>query len=134
MRDKNGRPVWFDDDEYDPDGEIEYQREDDEEDEYEGYAEVYEVDVHDEWVNSAYDEEGGAVPCDLCDSEMRWDPERRIWYCPECERAMDRAVYFNYIGANPPGPDCITNCLENYPFCKKYCERYNIPPNDPMIS
>lgn len=42
-------------------------------------------------------------------------------------------LYFNYIGAEPPSSECITNCCENYPFCKKCCERFEIDPDDPML-
>jgi hypothetical protein len=29
---------------------------------------------------------------------------------------MDRAVFFRYIGATPPGPECLT-CDNLYPGC-----------------
>ena len=35
--------------------------------------------------------------------------------------------YFNYIGAEPPSSECITNC------CEEYCERFKIDPDDPML-
>ena len=97
------------------------------------YEKIYRLDMKDEWANSAYDENGESVLCDICSSEMKWNPKDRLWYCPECGRQMSRAVYFDYIGADPPGADCLTNCRENYPFCKKHCERYPIDPNDPML-
>ena len=67
--------------------------EDDEEDEEENYPWIYdvqEVDVHDELVNSAYDESGNAVPCSMCPGEMKWSPSKRVWYCPECDYEFDR--------------------------------------------
>lgn len=109
--------------------------EDDEDDEEENYPWIYdiqEVDIHDELVNSAYDESGNAVPCRMCTGEMKWSPSKRVWYCPECDYEFDREDFFCYIGANPPGPKCIT-CLENYPYCKKYCAFYDIDPDDPIL-
>ena len=98
------------------------------------YPEIYRVDVTDQWINSAYDENGNGVVCDRCGTGMRWKPEEMIWYCPDCGQEMDRPTYFNYIGAEPPTSECITNCCENYPFCKKYCERFEIDPDDPMLT
>lgn len=46
---------------------------------------------------------------------------------------MDRAEWFNYIGAEPPGADCESSCCENHPFCKKHCTRYTIDSNDTML-
>ncbi|MCI7026467.1 MAG: transposase [Clostridiales bacterium] len=97
------------------------------------HGELHPVDVTDLWMNSGYDEEGMSVSCDRCDGEMRWSPTKRLWYCPECGQEMDRAEWFNYIGAEPPGADCESSCCENYPFCKKHCTRYTIDPNDPML-
>lgn len=97
------------------------------------YGKIYRVDMKDEWANSAYDENGESVLCDICSSEIKWNPKERLWYCPECGQQMSRAVYFDYIGADPPGADCLTNCCENYPFCKKYCALYLIDPTDPML-
>lgn len=98
------------------------------------YNDIYQLDMHDEWLNSAYDEDGNSVQCDICGCDMKWSPEARLWFCPDCEQTMERAVYFNYIGAEPPGIDCLTNCLENYPLCKQYCERHLIDPDDPMLT
>lgn len=97
------------------------------------HGELHPVDVTDLWMNSGYDDEGMSVSCDRCDGEMRWSPTKRLWYCPECGQEMDRAEWFNYIGAEPPGADCESSCCENYPFCKKHCTRYTIDPNDPML-
>ena len=89
------------------------------------YGEIYRVDTRDEWINSAYDEDGNAVCCDRCGGEMRWDPKGRSWRCPECGREMERIEYFDYIGAEPPGSECLTNCAENYPFCRRSCEWFS---------
>ena len=97
------------------------------------YKDIYKLDMHDEWINTAYDESGDTVLCDVCSSELKWDRKRILWCCPKCGREMDRPAFFNYIGANPPGYDCITNCRENYPFCKKTCEVYLIDPDDPIL-
>ena len=98
------------------------------------YMELYEIDARDEWMNAAYDEEGGVAVCDICGQELRWNPTRHMWTCPGCGQEMNRAVYFNHIGAEPPGRDCLTSCYENYPFCKKSCVRYSISSDDPMLT
>lgn len=98
------------------------------------YAKIYKLDMRDEWMNTAYDESGDAVICNICGDEMKWNPVGRKWYCPDCGQEMSRPIYFNYIGAEPPGVECLTNCCENYPFCKKVCERYLIDPTDPMLT
>ena len=98
------------------------------------YINVYRLNMNDEWMNGAYDDDGNAVVCDLCGEKMKWNPKRNFWYCASCGQEMDRMTYLNYIGAEPPGSECMTNCGENYPFCKKYCERYKIDPNDPMLT
>lgn len=96
------------------------------------YDEIYKIDMRSEWLNSAYDENGNAVLCDLCGEEMKWNPRKHIWFCPDCGQEMSRAVYFNHIGADFPGRECLTNCRENYPICKRSCERFSIDPDDPM--
>lgn len=90
------------------------------------------LSAFDEWVNGAWDEKGEQTLCDRCGEEMKWNPVMAFWYCTGCGQAMDRKTYFNHIGAIPPGEDCLFSCEENYPFCKKICERYDIDPNDPM--
>lgn len=98
------------------------------------YQEVYEFDAKDAWLNGAYDENGNGVPCDMCGGEMKWNPVMQNYVCENDDQAMSRIEYFNYIGANPPGPDCLTNCSENYPVCKQFCTRYKIDPSDPMLA
>lgn len=90
------------------------------------------LSAFDEWVNGAWDEKGERALCDRCGEEMKWNPVMVFWYCTGCGQEMDRKTYFNHIGASLPGEDCLFPCEENYPFCKKICERYNIDPNDPM--
>lgn len=97
------------------------------------YSMIYRINAKDEWLNGAYDEEGNISVCDICGSELRWNAKAHIWYCGNCGQKMDRSIYFNHIGANPPGKDCLSQCGENYPFCKKYCERYDIDPDDPLL-
>lgn len=87
----------------------------------------------DEWVNGAYDENGDSGICDVCGQELKWNPIKQEYECPTCGQEMDRAAYFNHIGANPPGQICLTGCNENYPYCKKYCPHYEIDPDDPMM-
>lgn len=125
---------------YDPDADQEIEHEDEEdgmfEDPYELEYSVNEPDANDEWINGAYDDNCAAVFCEHrdCDSELRFDPVLHDWYCPECGARMDRKDYFDYIGANPPGPACLHDCDENYPWCKHICDRYDIDPNDPMLT
>lgn len=96
------------------------------------YAEFYILDSWDEWANTGYDENGEAAVCDICGGEIQWNGEENLWQCRECGRIFDRAVWFNHIGADPPSSECITNCRENYPFCKKHCGRFIFRPDDPM--
>lgn len=97
------------------------------------YSDIYEIDSQDEWINGAYDENGDSVFCDICGGEMKWNQSDCLWFCQECGQVINRSQWFNYIGANPPSYICITNCKENYPFCKKYCDRVSIHPDDPML-
>ena len=64
--------------------------------------------------DDVYDEAGDAVYCDHCGTEIYW--KDGIYICPYCGKAMDRAVFFRYIGATPPGPECLT-CDNLYPGC-----------------
>ena len=98
------------------------------------YYDIYKLDMNDEWANAAYDEDGNAVFCDICGGEIKWRQAEGHWQCESCGQVMTRPVYLNYIGAELPGSECLTNCRENYPFCKKYCDRYLIDPMDPMLT
>ena len=97
------------------------------------HYDIYKLSAFDEWVNGAYDEDGNSVICDLCGEEMKWNSVIQNWYCTACGQTMDRATYFNHIGAHPVGPICLSGCKENYPFCKKYCKHYVIDPFDPIL-
>ena len=68
-------------------------------------------------VDLAYDEEGDSVECDVCGCELVIDDGK--YYCPECDEYWSREKFFDYIGAEPPGPECI-NCDNDYPSCG-YC-------------
>lgn len=96
--------------------------------------EVCRLDVRAEWMNSGYDENGYFVSCEGCGCEMKWNPQTRNWYCPECECEMDREDYFAFIGAEPPGEKCLHSCQENYPLCKQHWCHYLIDPDDPIFS
>jgi hypothetical protein len=85
-------------------------------------------------MNGAYTEDGDEALCDVCSEALRWNPEAAYYECKSCGRVLDRALYFQLIGANPPGIDCLSQCRENYPFCKKYCLEYEIDSNDPMLT
>lgn len=98
------------------------------------YFGLYELDSLDEWINTGYDEEGNTAVCDICSGEMRWSRNNNSWICRDCGRELSRSEWFNHIGANPPSSVCITNCLENYPFCKKICDRFLFDPDDPIMT
>mgnify|MGYP002866765505 FL=1 len=97
------------------------------------YAEIWEVDQKSEWMNGAYTEDGDDVQCEWCGGRVMWDPETRGYKCRECLTEFSRAQHFIFIGAEPPGPACMSICRENYPFCKRYCELYEIDETDPML-
>ena len=54
------------------------------------------------------------VECDVCGTPIRWKDEQYI--CPDCGTIMSRGEFFNCIGANPPGPECLS-CNNRYPGC-----------------
>lgn len=95
---------------------------------------IYRLDMNKEWRNAAYDENGETVICDICGSDLKWNRHSHEWCCHDCGQRFIRPLYFDYIGAQPPGVDCLTKCRENYPFCKKTCEKYLIDPSDPMLT
>lgn len=96
------------------------------------WMEIWKIDAHDEWVNGAYDEEGNGITCSRCDMDYGWDPKKHDYYCRGCGERMSREEFFAFIGAQPPGPDCMSVCRTNYPFCKRDCIRHDIDPDDPM--
>ena len=93
------------------------------------YWEVYKAVAADDLENGAYDETGEQVYCDCCGEEFRWDSEMRKWRCVSCGNVKSRAEYFCYLGANPPGPVCLNQCMENYPRCKVGCPIYDCDPD-----
>ena len=101
-------------------------------DDEEFWSEFYEVDSTDEWVNGGYDERGEQVWC-ACGGEMHFDDDQKIWICRDCGYWRNRAQWFDFIEASPPGKKCLSQCKENYPICKKWCMIYDIPLDDPII-
>lgn len=65
----------------------------------------------------AYDEDGDSVNCEWCGQPIVI--HNGEYYCPECDRVYTRQEFFDYIGAEPPGPECLT-CDNDYPSCS-YC-------------
>lgn len=61
-----------------------------------------------------YNENGDAVFCDTCGEEIRW--KDGVYFCMGCGKRMSRTVFFDYIGATPPGLECL-NCDNLYPGC-----------------
>lgn len=89
-------------------------------DEYDGYYEPVRdnpyLDPYDEYLMDyyeAYDEEGETVCCD-CGRTIKYSDGK--YFCPTCDREYSRAEFFEMIGAEPPGPNCIT-CDNLYPGC-----------------
>lgn len=74
-------------------------------------------------IDDIYDEEGNEVYCDYCGGIMKWSGNECV--CPNCGQRMDRQTFFNHIGAEPPGPECVL-CTNIYPGCMicpyGYCE------------
>lgn len=66
--------------------------------------------------DEVYDEFDSYVPCDgyQCNAKVMFHNGR--YECPKCGKIFDRADFFAYIGANPPGPKCVT-CDNLYPGC-----------------
>lgn len=100
---------------------------------FDSYEDLYRADARSAWLNGAYDEMGDQAVCDICGEEMVWDPARRVWLCDTCGREMNRAAWFNHIGAEPPGSRCLSQCQENYPLCKQWCTWYEIDEEDPIL-
>lgn len=75
-------------------------------------SELFEPDIG-EVYDDVYDEDGYYVIC-ACGGEIKW--KDGIYICPHCGLTMNRSEFFNYIGAEPPGPECIT-CNNLYPGC-----------------
>ena len=94
---------------------------------------LYRVNAADAFINGGWTEDGDSATCDACGDEMRFDEEDRVWRCVSCGNWMNRAKWFNHIGANPPGKKCLLLCRENYPLCKRWCRWYKIDPNDPIL-
>ena len=92
---------------------------------------LHRLNMRDEWLNGAYDEEGDGAICDRCGGDMKWNDG--TWVCGECEQEMDRNTYMNHIGAEPPSSQCML-CKTNYPLCKKWCDLIEIDPDDPMLT
>lgn len=66
--------------------------------------------------DEVYDEQGCSIPCDgyNCNAKVKFHNGQ--YECPKCGKIFDRADFFAYIGANPPGPKCVT-CDNLYPGC-----------------
>lgn len=64
--------------------------------------------------DDVYNEQGDAVLCDKCGHDIYWKDS--VYICPQCGQTMSRRVFFDYIGAVPPRPECLT-CDNLYPGC-----------------
>ena len=90
--------------------------ESDDDEDVEGIELVLKSVFSDEY-DDVYTEDGDIVTCDFCGEEIKW--KNGEYVCLDCGQEMSRDVFFNYIGAEPPGDKCIT-CNELYPGCM-YC-------------
>lgn len=63
--------------------------------------------------DDVYDEDGDFVNC-ICGGTIKW--KDGVYICPDCGEVLNRAEFFNHIGAEPPGPECLT-CANLYPGC-----------------
>lgn len=68
----------------------------------------------DEDYADVYDEDGDSVICDFCGGRIKF--ENGEYVCPDCGQTMSRETFFNYIGADIPGDECL-NCDSLYPGC-----------------
>lgn len=81
------------------------------------YNNIYgETDVANtsEVYEDVYDEEGNFVYCDYCNSLLTY--KDGIYICRDCGQTFSRSEFMNFIGAEPPGPECAT-CSNQYPGC-----------------
>ena len=93
-------------------------------------SKFFRINAMEEYMTSAYDEEGNGVYCEHCDGELHF--KNGEYVCPDCDASMSRSDFFSYIGADLPGSNCYS-CDTNYPLCKKQCPHYEIDPNDPIL-
>lgn len=84
------------------------------------YSEIYEevpegiiLEKQDDY-DDVYDEDGGDVICPMCDALIKYIDYK--YTCPECGYILERKAFFEYIGAEPPGEECLT-CRNLYPGC-----------------
>ena len=69
---------------------------------------------HNDEYNSIYSDSDRTGNCPYCNTEIRWKDGQYI--CPNCGEVMSRSEFFNAIGAEPPGPECV-DCNNLYPGC-----------------
>ena len=77
---------------------------------------------------SATDEDEDGVLCPACrDFELYMEEDGGHYFCPACGERITRAEFFDYIGAQLPGPVCLS-CSQNYPGCKRsgVCFDYDV--------
>lgn len=61
-----------------------------------------------------HDDYGQEMRCENCGAYLTF--QDGSYRCPVCKKQLSRKEYFNYIQAEPPGPECIT-CDQSYPQC-----------------
>lgn len=74
-----------------------------------------------------FDEDGNEVHCPLCGGPMIFDSNNR-YVCSECQTIMERGEFFDYIGVESLGPECLT-CNSLYPGCEMCPYGYVVEEN-----
>lgn len=64
--------------------------------------------------NEVYTEEGDSIECSWCGGPIIYRDGN--YTCASCGKVIDRSEFFNWIGAEPPGPEC-KSCDNLYPGC-----------------
>lgn len=91
-----------------------------------GLKEKFLQAIEDEIYDDAYDEEGDFAYC-YCGENIKY--LKGLYLCPNCGKIYSREEFFNHIGAEPPGRECIDICEDLYPGCVM-CKYGYVKEND----
>ena len=72
--------------------------------------------LYGEGYDDVYDEDGNEVSGAQCSSELLFNHNNGSYHCPSCNQELSREEFFNFIGAELPGPLCVS-CGSSYPGC-----------------
>lgn len=73
--------------------------------------------------SDVFDEDGDSVICDCCGDLIKFRNGKYV--CSGCGQVLSRSEFFNYIGADIPGDECLT-CDNLYPGCTQCPYGYEI--------